>query len=263
MESGTQKKPFHCPSCGFVQLEPPHLISTYCRACGDYYEVRRPGAATRARSVFPPLPPLTAQRKDVFCHRCGTTHGVSVHAKCTICPGCNAGIDLVDIEFLSPASRPVDTRGNLFVGPDAALGSSWIICGSARIEGRVSGPLCSEGEVVLATTASLVCEINAPTVVIEKRARVQLTMPIETDSLVVRGHLTGIVRCRGLVHILRGGVLEADVRARSVIVEKGGCLTGDLQVDRSQPHLPGRSFGDRRVRREFSPLMAAHPSPSS
>jgi len=263
MESGPKKKPFHCPKCGFVQLEPPHLISTYCRACGDYYEVMRPGASKRPNAVFPPIPPITGQRKDVFCHRCGTTHSVSLHARSTICPGCNAGIDLVDIEFLTPASRPVDTRGNLFVGPEAALGSSWIICGSARIEGKVSGPLCAEGEVVLATKASLVCDIHAPSVLVDKHARVHLTAPVETDALVVKGHLAGIVRCRGLVRIMRGGSLEADVHARAVIVEKGGWLLGDLRIDRTQPHMPGRWSGDRRVRREFSPLMRVQASPAA
>jgi cytoskeletal protein CcmA (bactofilin family) len=179
---------------------------------------------------------------------------VSIHARSTICHGCNAAIDLTDLEFLSESSRPVDTRGHLHVGAEGKVNSLWIICGSARIEGRVSGVLRSEGEVVLATQGSMVCEISAPAVLIEKAARVQLTMPIETDSLIVRGQLSGVVRCRGPVRVLRGGLLAADVRARSVIVERGGELIGDLRVDNLQPREPGRSRHDRRVRRPFSPL---------
>lgn len=254
MGPGAKKKAFQCPKCAFVQLEPPHLISTYCRACGDYYEVVRPGAALPPSGHFPPLPPLTGKRRDVFCHRCGATHGVSIHARSTICPGCNSGIDLTDLEFFGETSRPVDTRGHLHVGAEGTLTSSWIICGSAKIEGRVSGPLRCEGEVALATRGSMVCEISAPAVVIEKTARLLLTMPIETDRLTVRGHLAGVVRCRGLVRVLRGGVLEADVRARSVIVERGGALIGDLRVDSMQPREPGRSLHESRVRRPFSPL---------
>ena len=41
-----QKARFQCPGCGFFQLEPPDLISTYCRSCGGRLE-----AEVHSRSV--------------------------------------------------------------------------------------------------------------------------------------------------------------------------------------------------------------------
>lgn len=226
-----QKARFQCPGCGFIQLEPPRLISTYCRACGDYYEVRQ-RAVTKTL-----LPPLASQRdkRDVLCHRCGTTHHVAPHAINTICPCCNSAIELKDITILSATSRQVDTRGKLTIGTAGSLSSSWIICGSANIGGRIVGILRSEGEVHLSTSGLCACQITAPSVLIGKNARASFTLPLDTGHLEVRGHLTGIIHCRGIVHVRRGGRLEAEVHARSVKVDKGGALLGTCHVNGAQP----------------------------
>ncbi len=253
MESGLKKKPFQCPKCDFVQLEPPHLISTYCRACGEYYEVGR----AAAKPVLPaaPVPVEVARRVSIFCHRCGASHPVSKHAESTICPSCNAGIELVDLEFLNPVARPIDTRGHLRLGPGANLTSSWIICGSARIEGRVSGPFRSEGEVQIATKHLLHCEIVAPSVTVEKHACTSLSGTLETDALTVRGSLAATVRCRGTIRVLRGGVLQGHVFARGIIVEKGGTLTGDCRVDVTQPYGLEAASPLTRPKRNFGPIL--------
>ncbi|MFZ4778679.1 MAG: bactofilin family protein [Terrimicrobiaceae bacterium] len=230
-----QKTPFRCPGCGFVQLEPPHLISTYCQSCGDYYEVGKSGRV-QAQATEQPSP---VEKRPVLCYRCGTAHQVSTYARTTICPCCSAAIELEDMTFLSAVSRPVDTRGKLTIGPEGSLSSSWIICGSAHIEGRILGLLRSESEVHLATSQVCACQITAPEVFIEKNARASFTLPVETEHLVVRGHLTGIVHCRGIVHVRRGGCLEADVHARAVTVEKGGTLLGTCHVTGTKPGESG------------------------
>lgn len=139
------------------------------------------------------------------------------------------------MEILSPASRQVDTRGKLIIGPAGSLSSSWIVCGSADIEGRVVGKLQSEGSVHWEAIGVCACKIEAPSVVIGKKARTGFTLPLETGHLEVRGHLVGTVHCRGIVHVCRGGRLEAEVYARAVKVDKGGALLGTCHVDGAQP----------------------------
>jgi len=225
-----QKTPSQCPACGYSQLEPPRLISTYCRSCGGHYEVAKQARGTQA--ALPPLPsPARQQTAQVHCFQCGASHPVSARARCTICPGCNTSIELEDVTFLSPASRRVDTRGKLRIGPDGCLSSSWIVCGSARIQGRIVGRLISLGEVHVATNEACVCHITAPTIVIEKNCRPTFTQALHTQRLVVYGCLTGVVHCQGTVHVCRGGRLEAEVQARSVTVEKGGVLLGSCRVN--------------------------------
>lgn len=231
-----QKVRFQCPGCGFSQLEPPRLISTYCRSCGEYYEIRKPvcGKAAPGVSASP------SEKLAILCYRCGMTHQVSAHSVNTLCPGCNSAIELQDMTILSAASRQVDTRGKLTIGPAGSLSSSWMICGSADIQGRIVGVLRSQGEVHLATSRVCACQITAPSVVIEKNARASFTLPLEAGQLDVRGHLTGIVHCRGVVYVRRGGRLEAEVHARSVRVEKGGALLGACHIDGDQPDQTGK-----------------------
>jgi cytoskeletal protein CcmA (bactofilin family) len=105
-----------------------------------------------------------------------------------------------------------------------------MICGSAQIQGRIIGRLVAEGEVRIGTSQTCACHIVAPVIVIEKRASPVFLYPLQTEHLVVFGCLTGIVDCRGIVHVQRGGRLEAAVHARSVTVDKGGMLVGDCRV---------------------------------
>jgi len=238
-----QKTPFRCPGCGFSQMEPPHLISTYCRSCGGHYEVA--GSAI-SEAALPPLPHLRtdANRRSIFCHKCGSSHPVSSHARSTLCPCCNASIDLADVTFHSPASLRVDTRGKLLIGPEASLSSSLTICGSAHIQGRIIGRLVSEGEVRIGTNEVCACDITAPVIVIEKNKRPTFTYPLRTERLVVFGCLTGIVHCRGVVHVRRGGRLEAEIHAKAVTVDKGGILLGDCRVsgNSTKPAITGDAW---------------------
>jgi len=181
---------------------------------------------------LPPVPPAIREADtEVTCYKCGERHRASSRARNTICPHCNAAIDLEDLIFHSPASRPVDTRGKLVIGPHGSLSSSWIVCGSAWIQGRIVGRIISTGEVRIGTNEVCSCHMTAPLIVVEKNRHPTFTHPLQTQRLEVFGCLTGIIRCRGTVHVRRGGRLEAEVHARSVTVEKGGALLGECRVD--------------------------------
>jgi len=229
MSRPPRKIPSQCPRCGFSQPEPPHLISTYCRSCGDHYEVRGRHPEPPA---LPPLPPPPREASiQVSCYKCGSGHRASTLAWNTLCPSCNAAIELEDLVFDAPASRPVDTRGRLIIGPHGSLSSSWIVCGSAWIQGRIAGRMISAGEVRIGTNEVCACHMTAPLITVEKNRHPTFTHQLQTQRLEVFGCLTGIIRCQGTVHVRRGGRLEAEVHARSVTVEKGGALLGECRVD--------------------------------
>ena len=258
MAKSPRKAPARCPDCGFEQLEPLGLISTYCHSCGSCYETERGhrynfGLPTAVPDV-PDNPALP--EKSVFCHRCGATHTVSLAARNTICPGCSACIDLPDISILHPSSQPVDTRGNLYIGPEGSLTNSWIVCASARIDGILNGVLRSEGDVVLSTTKPCACQIKAPTLVIAKHSSIKLISPLETETLIVKGQFFGIVNCNGTVHVMRGGHLEANICARSIVVEKGGFFKGSCQVIARRENHEAEESAPR------FPFFMLRPSPS-
>lgn len=234
MPHSPRKAPFECPHCGFVQHEPPHLISTYCRSCGSHYEV---AAAKARRDPASGIVGASAPRpvRPVHCHQCGGEHHVSPSAVSTICPGCNASIDLGDLIFSTSVSRPVDTRGRLVVEAGGCINNTRIICGEALIEGKINGRLICEGELHLACKARLAHAVSASSIVIHKDADVEFVQPIKTADLVVHGRASGTFECTGRVKISKRGVLEGRLVARSVVVERGGSLLAASSIRSAKP----------------------------
>ena len=229
-----RKAPFRCPHCGFVQDEPEHLISTYCRGCGSYYKVVPPAAAlaryssevrTRIRRRLPKIPP-----RQVRCYHCGQTHEVSGRARTTLCPECNAAIELSDVTVSSSTTRPIDTRGSLTITPSGYISSALTVCREAVIAGKVSGTLVCETLVRLVYSGRLSCQIKTESMVIEKESRVELSYPIETNELIVYGQAVGNFECAGRIWIDKGGLIEGRIAAHSVVVERGGVLVAESSV---------------------------------
>lgn len=237
MPDTPRKEPFKCPHCGFVQNEPRHLISTYCRGCGSYYEVT---PERRAESV--PVTPASARhQRTIHCFRCGRDHGVSNHARSTICPGCSTAIELDDLVFSGNVSRPVDTRGLLHITAKGYLNNAFIICGEGRIEGRLSGTLHCVGTLRIHASGVMSCQITAHSVIIEKGASVEMIRPIRTADLQVYGRASGQFSCTGKVKIAKGGLLEGKLLAKSVAVERGGNLLAESSI---MPRSSGKSPPD-------------------
>jgi cytoskeletal protein CcmA (bactofilin family) len=246
-----RKAPSRCPHCGFVQNEPEHLISTYCRGCGSYYKVfTSPAKATFSSRSYPargrttrraPLPPP----REIHCYRCGRTHEVSGHARTTFCPDCHAAIELADVTISSRTSKPIDTRGDLMIAPSGYVSSALIVCREAVVAGRISGTLICEGALRLVCSARLSCQMSARSIVIEKDARVELSCPIKAGDLTVYGQAAGNFECTGRIWIDKGGLIEGRVAARSVVVERGGTLLAESSirpVPREEPVEGGAEF---------------------
>lgn len=237
MQGTPRKAPFKCPSCGFVQHEPEHLISTYCRSCGDYYEAQahRAGAGDPARALRRQVvrPPRT-----VHCYRCQQSHEVSASAHSTMCPICQTSIELGDLVFSSNVSRPIDMRGRLTVERTAYLNSSYIVCGEGFIEGRITGTLRCERDIHLASSGPINCRITAASVVIEKGADIEFMYPVSADELIVHGKARGQIDCSGTVRIYRRGLLEGKLSARSIVVDRGGVLLAETSIKSRSPEKP-------------------------
>lgn len=222
-----------CPHCGNGQLEPWHAVSTYCRSCGDHFDIAsRKEVESLAKKLAPsPLHALTGRKKrEVLCYRCEGKHEVSTFAKNTICPSCNAAIEFGNVVIASNASRPIDTRGRLTIKPSGNLQNGWIVCGEAVIQGKISGTLRCEGEVLLATSGVVHCNIHAGSMVVDKKAAADFTFPLHVQKLEIAGKVQGQIYCEGQVFIRRTGSLEGTLHARSVVVEKGGELIGRSTV---------------------------------
>ena len=126
----------------------------------------------------------------------GRAHEVSGRAQTTLCPECNAAIELSDVTVSSSTTRPIDTRGSLTITPSGYISSALTVCGDAVIAGKVSGMLVCETLARLVYSGRLSCQIKTKSMVIEKESRVELSYPIETNELIVVRPGSGKFRMR-------------------------------------------------------------------
>jgi cytoskeletal protein CcmA (bactofilin family) len=137
---------------------------------------------------------------------------------------------LIEVNITAHSSRAVDTRGLLKIGAKGSLSNSWIICGSARIEGAFNGHLRCEGEVRLNMQKPCTGRITADSILVEKRATIECSQPLEADRITIQGNLRAAIHCNGIIQILNGGCLEGPVTSRAMVVEKGGIHVGECRI---------------------------------
>lgn len=233
MAHSPPKVEVHCPHCGHGQLEPWQVVSTFCRSCGEHFDIadRKEIQSLAKKQALSPLLAFTGSKKrEVLCYRCQSTHEVSSAAKNTICPSCSAAIEFGNVVIASNASRPIDTRGRLTVKPSGNLQNGWLVCGEAIIQGKISGTLRCEKQVQIFSSGVLHCKMHADSMLIDRKAVVDFTFPLHVKRLEIAGKMHGQIHCDGAVLIRRTGSLEGVLHARSVTVEKGGELIGRSTV---------------------------------
>jgi cytoskeletal protein CcmA (bactofilin family)/rubredoxin len=249
-KSSPVKVSVECPHCGFKQHEYAAAKSTMCRQCGAHFA---PSAPRPAASMTAGLPELrkeasaaaasVMQRFDgwwkskrtnvVECFDCQRKQEVSGAAKSTICPSCSAHIDLSDYKITTSFSRSIRTQGEVHVTTKGDLSSSSVRCRRALIEGRLRGNLDCAGTIVINTSGKILGKLSASEVVVEKRCEVQFFRRVRVGNIEIRGRMLGEIVADGMVTIRKNGVLEGNVMAKAINVEKGGTFSGQVVVGRA------------------------------
>ena len=240
-----------CPHCGFKQQEYAAAKTTMCRQCGAHFspsEPKRapavvpragpatPAAAPEAPSLMRRLDGLWKQRRNtvVECFECHRKQEVSGAASSTICPSCSAHIDMRDYKITTTFSRSIRTTGNVHITSKGDLSSSSVRCRRAIVEGRLRGNLhCAESASIVAS-GKVPARLSAREVVIEKRAEVQFFRRVRVGNIEIRGKMVGEIIAEGLVTIRKHGVLDGNVTAKAINVEKGGLFSGSLIIGKAQ-----------------------------
>jgi cytoskeletal protein CcmA (bactofilin family)/predicted RNA-binding Zn-ribbon protein involved in translation (DUF1610 family) len=248
-----------CPHCGFSQLESPYAKSTFCRKCGQHYNVEKPHSKeaemVRGPSIFDKLSKIVSGEKirKVKCFSCGHTQEVSSSAQSSLCPSCGSYIDLRDLKISGPFGRSVQTQGEVHVTSKGELTSSKVACGSAILEGKLRGALVCTGMVKVRTQGKILGGIEAYELFFDKKCDAEFVRPLKAHSVEINGKVSARITCETAVTINKGGYLEGIVYARSISVEKGGVFSGELfigQTDASGETAPGTAsrqqalFGD-------------------
>jgi cytoskeletal protein CcmA (bactofilin family)/predicted RNA-binding Zn-ribbon protein involved in translation (DUF1610 family) len=224
-----------CPHCGYSQLESALAKSTVCRKCGQYFSIEKllakEVASLKAPSMIERLSRFMAREttREIRCFSCHATQTVPSAAESSSCPKCGSYIDLRDFRISGPFGRTVQTQGKVTIMPKGDV-TTRIMCGAGRIEGKMRGQMVCTGTLEMKLDGKFSGEIEAEKLVVEKRSQIEFTKPLRARSVEVNGALTADVLCDGRVTVNKHGVLKGTVHARSVAVEKGGILEGELHI---------------------------------
>lgn len=230
-----------CPHCGFSQLESPYAKSTFCRKCGQHYNIEKPlhkeAEMVRGPSIFDKLSKLVAGEKirKVKCFSCGHKQEVSSAAQSSLCPSCGSYIDLRDMKISGPFGRSIQTQGEIHVTSKGELTSAKAACGSAIVEGKLRGTIVCTGVVRLRAQGKQLGGIDTHDLLVEKKCDCELVRPVRAHAVEINGRISARINCETAVTINKGGYLEGVVYARSISVEKGGVFSGELFIGQKDP----------------------------
>lgn len=220
--------------------------TTMCRQCGSSFSPNapKPGLKLHAREEASPAPEPSGLRKMeglwnrqrsrlVACFECKRKHEVSDAATSTNCPGCSAHIDLRDYKIATSFSRSIRTRGDLHLTAKGDLSSTSVICRSAIIEGKLRGNLVCSDSATINYTGKIPGRLTAQHVTVEKKSDVQFFRRVRVSSLDIKGRMLGEVIAETVVKIHKNAVLDGNVTAKSIVVEKDGIFSGQLVIGKA------------------------------
>jgi cytoskeletal protein CcmA (bactofilin family) len=256
--------------------------STMCRQCGRSFapSAPKPVAAVRTKdtAAAPVVEEPTGLRKleglwgrqrsrAVACFECKRKHEVSDAATSTNCPGCSAHIDLRDYKITTAFSRSIRTRGDIHLTGKGDLSSTSVVCHSAIIEGKLRGNLQCEESATIDFAGKIPGRLTANYVCVERKADVQCYRRVRVGSIDIKGRMSGEIIATGAVNIHKTGVLEGNVTAKSLTIDKGGIFSGGLVIGQGDLHqgelLSENQPAAEPAKEKLLPPAAVQPVPAT
>lgn len=239
-----EKTSADCPHCGFTQLESTYAKSTFCRKCGQHYNIEKllskEATSLKGPGFFDKLTKLITREtiREVSCFSCNHKQTVTSAAQSTLCPQCGSYIDLRDFKIAGPFGRTIQTQGEVLILAKGDVSSARIACNSAYLEGKLRGTLIATHEVHVKTKEKILGAIETKKLIVEKRCDAEFLRPIKAQTAEINGRLSARLYCEGAVHVNKGGTLEGTLYAKSITVEKGGIFSGELFIGQPDPLQP-------------------------
>ena len=224
-----------CPHCGFSQLESAYAKSTICKRCSQHFSIEKLLAkevsSLKPPSFFEKLNKMISREtiREVHCFSCGARQEVSSAAESSSCPKCGSYIDLRDFRITGPFGRTVQTQGTVTVLPKGDV-TTRILCGTARIEGKVRGTIVCTGTVEIKAEGKMSGSVETEKLVVIRKCDVECQRPLKAKTMLVDGRIVGELQCDGLVTVQKHGEVIGVIRAKSIVIEKGGIFRGDLHI---------------------------------
>jgi cytoskeletal protein CcmA (bactofilin family) len=256
--------------------------STMCRQCGAHFAPMMPKADARVSTKNEQPESVAAtpsfRRKlegfwpkqgssVVECFDCKAKQEVSAAASSTICPKCSSHIDLRDYKIATSFSRSIRTHGEIHLTAKGDLSSTSIVCRTALLEGKMRGNVHCAGTATINFIGKIPGRLTAGHVLVERKSDVQFYRQVRVKSIEIRGRMTGDIIADTVVVVHRNAVLDGNVTAKSISVEKGGLFSGQLIIGSSgltqAELLPPQKPSVATTQDTITPDVVAHPLPAA
>jgi cytoskeletal protein CcmA (bactofilin family) len=255
--------------------------STMCRQCGSHFAPAAPRQEVRLRPKDEPVEaapdPSLFQKIEGFwnkhhsseieCFECKAKQEISSAATSTFCPKCSTHIDLRNYKVTTSFSRSIKTQGEIHVTPKGDLSSSSVTCRSALIEGKMRGNMICLGTATINFVGKIPGRLTAENILVDRKSDVHFFRRLRVKSIEIRGRMTGEIVAEAAVIIHRGALLDGNVTAKSISVEKGGIFMGQLIIGSSgltqAELLPESTPAPAAAPEEIAPVSVPHPLPAT
>lgn len=255
--------------------------STMCRQCGSHFAPAAPKQEIRLRAKEEPIEsladPSLRQRieglwhkhhnSEIECFECKAKQEISSAASSTFCPKCSTHIDLRNYKVTTSFSRSIKTQGEVHVTAKGDLSSTNVTCRSALIEGKMRGNMTCVGTATINFVGKIPGRLTAENVLIERKSDVHFFRRIRVKSIEIRGRMTGEIVAEGTVIIHRSALLDGNVTAKSISVEKGGIFSGQLIIGSAgltqAELLPEAAPAEVALSDDLAPVAVPHPLPAT
>ncbi len=216
----------------------------------SYAAIKAAGRAARSRSgVASPvsgdssdeLQKLGAQVRQgavptkqlIECYECGYRFQLHGRVPKTNCNKCRATLDLSDHIIDKRWSGALKTGGTVRVTADGVVEAGSIIANDFILEGKVEAGLVKAMRKLELRPGARFSEHNlkAHDLVIAAGATIGLIEPAEYRDVEIAGTLRANLRASGVVTVRAGGCLQGQIQTLHLVVEDGGGLQADLQID--------------------------------
>jgi cytoskeletal protein CcmA (bactofilin family) len=255
--------------------------STMCRQCGSHFAPAGPRPEIRLRAkeeaVEAPADSSLFHKIEGFWNKhhsseiewfeCKATQEISSAASSTFCPQCSTHIDLRNYKVTTSFSRSIKTQGEIHITAKGDLSSTSVTCRSALIEGKMRGNMNCIGTATIDFVGKIPGRLTAEHVLIERKSDVHFFRRIRVKSIEIRGRMTGEIIAEGTVVIHRNALLDGNVTARSISVEKGGIFSGQLIIGSAgltqAELLPETALPSTAPAEEPAAVAVPHPVPAT
>jgi len=226
--------------------------STMCRQCGSHFAPAAPKQEIRlktreerveAAASSSAHDPSLLQKIEGFwnkhhsseieCFDCKAKHEVSSAATSSFCPKCSTHVDLRNYKITTSFSRSIKTQGEIHITAKGDLSSTTVTCRSALIEGKMRGNMNCVGIATINYVGKIPGRLVADHIVVDRKSDVHFFRRIQAKTIEIRGRMTGEIVAEGAVVIHRNALLDGNVTAKSISVEKGGIFMGQLIIGTS------------------------------